>query len=340
MPKLSASYELKLPTAFRFEGMSGDWQTTIHLEGFDVLVVFRQPPVTSLERGDGTRIYHVNELRINVSRVEPGEPPPLGAEGLDCSARGDWFAPLIKEYRAVAALVADRLVNFLRTRMFVRALMPFPRSAFYQPVWTNAAGEEIQTGTIELAGSFTHASGAPELLGERDLTKHLLPEFVEALQSGFEPTTFEEFLADAKTSIAENKLQRGALELAIALEILVKQTFFAAASPASAAIEYLEDRGQARMQVKELLDEPARRAFGESLKEGNPDAFRDLDFLFRCRNKVAHRGILTYRDDRGIEHVVDRSVLQSWWQSVEVVVNWLTQKSGQRGLLKPSELSI
>lgn len=78
-----------------------------------------------------------------------------------------------------------------------------------------------------------------------------------------------------------------------------------------------------RVRVLDLLDPVSREAFGNSFRSEHPDEYRDIDHLFRCRNKVAHRGELSYRDDRGTRVSVNATMVSRWWNSILVLVKWL-----------------
>ncbi len=132
-----------------------------------------------------------------------------------------------------------------------------------------------------------------------------------------------EFFADAQTSVVNGKFRRAILELAIACEVAVKGAFFAKSTIAGAAYEYLEDKGKVHTRVIELIDGVAKVALGQSFKDVAPDAYKDIDHLFRARNKVAHRGELIYRDEGGTEREVDRSTLEAWWVSVDTLLSWI-----------------
>ena len=73
----------------------------------------------------------------------------------------------------------------------------------------------------------------------------------------------------------------------------------------------------------------AKQAFGKSFKEDEKYHYDNIDSLFRCRNKVAHRGELIYKDDYGILHSVDKDLLTVWWDSVAVLLVWLHADTSQ-----------
>jgi hypothetical protein len=172
------------------------------------------------------------------------------------------------------------------------------------------------------------ASG-PELLGERDFIEADDNALRDALQSDQDVTVARQLLSDAQTSVLSGDYRRGVLEMAIACEVAIKQAFFKAATPAGSAFEYLEDKGKVHLRAIDLLHGPAFEAFSSSFKDSNPAEYQHLDYLFRCRNKIAHRALAVYRDDGGVVHSVDRRTLELWWQSVDYLFQWLQSTSGQ-----------
>jgi len=130
-------------------------------------------------------------------------------------------------------------------------------------------------------------------------------------------------MSDAQSAVLQNNLRRAVLEMAIACEIAVKQAFFAKATPAGAAYEYLEDKGRVHVPITELLHNVAKQAFGKSFKEEEPSNYNNVDFLFRGRNKVAHRGELVYRDGTGNLQSIDEETLAEWWESVMILRAWI-----------------
>jgi hypothetical protein len=195
---------------------------------------------------------------------------------------------------------------------------------FDNPQWTDRNGKELQSGILEFAVTVLSPPG-PGLLGEKDFTEEEDAKLRGALQNDLDIETPREFLCDAQTSILNGKLRRAILEMAIACEVAVKVAFFAKATAAGAVYEYLEDKKQLRVRVIELIDGAAKLACGRSFKEDQPDAYRHIDFLFRARNKVAHRGENTYRDDAGNKHQFDHPTLEAWWASVGILMNWIAK---------------
>ena len=102
-----------------------------------------------------------------------------------------------------------------------------------------------------------------------------------------------------------------------------QRCFFAATSPAGAAFDYLEYRSKVSVRVLELLDLIAAEAFAKGYRIEFPDYYKHIDFLFRCRNKIAHRGELNYRDDSGNSHQATKAGVAEWWASVAHLRTWL-----------------
>ena len=115
--------------------------------------------------------------------------------------------------------------------------------------------------------------------------------------------------------------------MAIACEVAVKQTYsakiFAKPTPAGAAYEYLEDKGLINASIPNMIHPVAKKAFGKSFMEDEKSHYHNIEFLFRCRNKVAHRGELVYKDNSDRLCSVDKGKLVEWWESAEILRVWL-----------------
>jgi hypothetical protein len=148
-------------------------------------------------------------------------------------------------------------------------------------------------------------------------------ELQEAIESSLDPELHEELLAHARASAAAGNVRRAVLEAAIALEVLGKNWMLADGPKSGPAFEYLEDRGKLSVRAIELFDSVSRHVVGTSFKDADPGAFEHIDFLFRTRNKIAHRGAAVFRDDQGNIHSVTGKDLESWWESIEALVDWV-----------------
>lgn len=150
-----------------------------------------------------------------------------------------------------------------------------------------------------------------------------MPELLSFLAEPEQPSLSETLLSDAQSAWFEGNPRRSVLELAICTEVIVKRKFFAESSPAGAAFDYLEDKAKISVRILELLDKIALEAFSRSYRNDSPDDYRAIDHLFRCRNKIAHRGELAFRDDTGTLIQVDKALVATWWSSVINLREWL-----------------
>jgi hypothetical protein len=152
-------------------------------------------------------------------------------------------------------------------------------------------------------------------------------ELVDALQQDVEVEVSRQLQAQAQEAIFQNQYMTAVLLLAIACEVSIKTTYFRENSPASEAYDYLEEQRKVEVTPVELIHKVAKRAFGVSFKEENPQAYNGVDLLFRCRNKVAHRANAVYRTDAGSFRTLDHATLVEWWYHVEELLTWLQRVS-------------
>jgi hypothetical protein len=194
------------------------------------------------------------------------------------------------------------------------------------PKWTIENGQEFTSGGVIIVEK---VDGLPPKLGEKRFTREDGPALMEYLAIKYQPYLFEEYLSNSQSSFYDNNLRRAILELAIACEINVKRFIFGSNSIASGVFEYYEDKTRSLGRVIDLIGPAAKRAFGTSFKETNENDYRNIDNLYRCRNKIAHRGELSFRDDAGNTHLVENDDFVKWWTSVEQLRNWLESFRGK-----------
>jgi len=331
MYRLTATYKIELPNQFRVKRSKDDpLRYTAVIEEFDVEVVLVCNGGTSFKaNGDLHETRTVTRIDVSISSDEdstPPEVPTLEKGGRDFKDRASWFGKRADEYSRIAIEAANRVIRFFKYEMRTPRLREFSKvnSDFSNPLWTNRNGKELETGRIEFVVTVLSPPG-PGLLGEKDFTEAEDVKLRSALQSNLDIEMNMDFLSDAQTSVINGKLRRAILEMAIACEVAVKGVFFSKSTTAGAVYEYLEDNRQVHVRVIDLINGAAKVAFGQSFKDLDPDAYKNIDFLFRARNKVAHRGERIYRDDGGTEYHVDRPTLEAWWESVDKLMNWIDQ---------------
>jgi len=329
MYRLTATYKIELPNQLRVKRSKDDpLRYTAVIEGFDAeMVLVRNGGASIKEKCDVHETRAVTRIDISISRDEDSAPPDVPVNekgGRDFTDRAPWFGKREHEYRRMAVEAVNRVIRFFKYEMKTPRLREFSvhDTEFRNPQCTNRDGKEFQSGIIELTSSVLSPPG-PGLLGQKDFTEDEDAKLRRALQNDLDIEIHREFLSDAQTSVLNDKLRRAILEIAIACELAVKGAFFAKATTAGAAYEYLEDKRRVHVKVIELIDGAAKVAFGQSFKDVDPNAYTHIDFLFRARNKVAHRGERIYRDDGGTEYQVDRQTLEAWWASVDTLMKWI-----------------
>jgi hypothetical protein len=142
---------------------------------------------------------------------------------------------------------------------------------------------------------------------------------------------YEELISDAQTAASEGNYRRAVLELAIATEVFIKNSFFKSNPVSTATFEYLEDKNKINVSAIDLISDVAKRAFDISFKKDSPDDYKNIDHLFRCRNKIAHQGKLGFRNDNGDWIEVTNETVNDWWKSVSKLIQWLDGNLGSLG---------
>lgn len=333
MPILKAIYRIELPSPIRTQ--VADAESLTYETDFDAFHVALRPdreegPRT--EVADQDPILQARQIIVSVSRDEE-EPPPIeqATGGRNLALRSAWFRPRLDEYRKVACTVANRFVQFCQYELHTPHLQPIsPNSdGFDNADWVDEQGEVVEPGVVQFTSMVLSLAG-PSLLGQMPLQKSDEARLVQALRKcPPPPSSASEFRSDGQTSIKDRNYRRAVLELAIACEVAIKLAFFEAATAAGAAFEYLEDKSKVNVRAIDLVDGPAQEAFSDSFKKSHPDEYRSLDYLFRCRNKIAHRAVAQYRDETGVVCVVDRLTLETWWAAVDALFRWIESKTGR-----------
>jgi len=328
--RLVAKFDIELPFFFVIKrAEDDDLRYGTEMDGFDVEILLKpyDHGPKSKNGDDEHWSFYVSGMHISVSREESLEVPPIRTAeegGQDFSLRAPYFRERLPKYREIAVKAANRAIRFFKYRLHNPLLHEISsrEQDFQNPKWVDEVGQEYQTGMMSFIARMAPGLGFPEF-GIKKFTPAEDSELQKALQNDVTTELQEELLSDAQAAIFQNNLRRGILEMAIGCEVAIKQTFFQKSTVAGSVYEYLEDKRRINVSVIDLLDGVAKQAFGESFKDADEAAFRNIDFLFRCRNKVAHRGEITYKDDEGVSHAVSKDTLREWWKSVEILLDWL-----------------
>jgi hypothetical protein len=264
-------------------------------------------------------------VTIAVSRLEIVDPPPpviLANGSRDLVPQSNYFQERVPDYRHAAARVLNNLLLFFKytLRQPLLALVRDSDQDFQNPDWTDDNGKPAG----RMGGVFVVSAihGLHSELGSTKLEKKHDTALTAALAKPQAVALHEEILSDAQAAAFVGDIRRAVLEMAIACEVFTKHVFFETGSRASQVLEALEDKGEIHINVLKLLDVGASAVLGVSFRKFDLAAFHDIDNLFRARNKVAHRGEVIFRDEKGKLHTVDRKILQNWWSSLEKLFAW------------------
>lgn len=270
--------------------------------------------------------YVLHQIIVRVSREEKKSPPsvvPDSNEQLDYSCQHQYFDQKLSDYSMVACEVTNHIIRFFKYQLFTPFLreLPLDHYSFRNAEWTDVQGNEAGKGTMAFV-----ARGIPGLHGQLSVakvTKGNVASLLSALTKPFNQCLHDELFSDAQSAIFEGNLRRGVLELAIGCEILVKRSFFCQDTPAGAAFDYFEDKSLIKIRVIDLIHHAAKEAFGKSFKNDHPAHYMNIDHLYRCRNKIAHRGALSFRNDSGDFITVESNLVGDWWNSITALCEWL-----------------
>lgn len=274
----------------------------------------------------GPMAREATEVIIRVTKSE-AEPVPEGVDD-DGRALQAYIETRLPAYSHVAATMLTRLLMFFRFVLgnpLVHARWQALQPGMLNPVWTDERGQIIWD---RVTSHFADPRPALDLYprcGVKAYGTGEMTELMKVLREGVKPTFLEELIGEARDALAVGHLRRAILELAIACEVGVKHRYFQPDSYAESAYSYLEDKNRVNARVPEFVDGIALRTFGHSLRVDRPDCYRDIDFLFRCRNKVAHRGVMSFRDDAGIEITAHEGYVARWFASVVESFEWLDE---------------
>lgn len=329
MPILSAKFSLRAspPCLLSLKEGKVDLSFDFEVKEFKVKATLISEKHWSVKKKDDTNvIMALDQIELIISREEQDSPPELttSPDGIeDLAPRGEYFKEKLPIYKGVALEITNNILHFFQYALFTPLVRPFPSWDYNlnNPAWFNKDGEEIRGGHY-----ITILPPIPGLHGNLNVQRlnqnAMLLDLLEYLKHPPEISLADSLLSDAQSAWYENNLRRSVIELAICAEILVKRKFFAKSSPSGAAFDYLEDKSKVSVKVLELLSAVAKEAFSRSYKDEEPDSFKDIDHLFRCRNKIAHRGELSFKDN-GTTIIVDKTLSERWWNSVLSLKKWL-----------------
>ena len=325
MPILTATFEIDLSQGYFIScGLSTDpHECNGKINGLDVQVILnpgfranRSAGITQ-NKSDPSHQIHLSRFCVAVSRDEPDLPPPSHSE------RIEYFEKRAGDFREVARAAFNRLVAYFSYKLGNPNLKPLPEfhSQLMNPKWSNSEGKMYSYNRLTIMLDRMLPLGT---FGMARLEK--LSDLDNVLgQQPYSPCLHEEFLLNARNAIIGNQYRRAVLELAIVCEIMVKNKFASKKSPAFDAYVFLDGKRLINAPITKLVSGIAEEPcfFGRSFQKDHPDQHIEIDYLFRCRNKIAHKGEMLYNDTSGNSQKVDLPTISRWWDAVEVLLKWL-----------------
>lgn len=299
----------------------------IQLDGLEATVEFVSNGGGALKK-NRERIWSRTFSHMVITISRPDTPPPKVIPkkngSRDYSVQTEYFKERSPLFEKAAVEIANRAIQFFMYRLWQPLLSEIDANNHHikNPIWTDEKGNEVGKGT----GVFV-VSAVPSFhmgnFGTIFFQKSHERSFQRHLTNPRPPSLLNEILYDAQSAIYVGNYRRAVLELAVSVELSVKQSIFGTKSSSGITFEYLEDKGRINVRVIELIDKIALQVFGASFKDINPVNYKHIDHLFRCRNKVAHRGVAEYKDDSGVLHQVDKETLIDWWDASTCLLKWL-----------------
>lgn len=328
MPRLFAEFYVELPGQCLYAFPDAAEVTyKLPFQEYEVEIALQmEKGSTNRGHGDINWIGTLHTLKVTASREEPEFPPvvtPDIAGKRDYSSQFEYFWGRIGQYAVAAREITNRLVRYFQFVLGTPHLEEFKGShqAFSNATWKNSLGEEVGKGATIVV--FPSVPGLHGPLRADCLCQENLDDLGKFLLNPRDFSVAEQLIDNARGAWFNENLQRTVLELAIGCEVVVKRRFFSEDSPSGAAFDYLEDKAKVNVKVLELIDAVAHAAFGKSFRTSNPDDYRKIDNLFRCRNKIAHRGVLSLRNDSAETIVPDKNMVADWFNSVVKLKTWL-----------------
>jgi hypothetical protein len=287
----------------------GDFVVNVNLDpdSSDDNTIVWQPPTAAPS-------YVCKGGLVRVTRLEQSLPPSSDADPKD---RASYFR-IRNAYEEAADTALRRLIGFVRHSL--RQAVDGSPDVNPNAAWVDGLGNTLEAPSVR---SYTLRRN---ILGEVPVNDSHRAAVTAAIAVDQEAPLHAQFLADFSDSLMSHNIRRAVMELAIACEVFVKTTAFGSDRRASRMYEAI-DGTRAHVPVPQLIQllGETRADDGVPFQDEYPDASDDIDHLFQARNKVAHRGIPSFRPRRGNDRrrqEVTQVVLTSWFASVNRLTQW------------------
>ena len=327
MPILSAKKIIDLSPCFLVELPVNENSIEIEytIDGYEMHILCEVDPDGGASISGALGLYPVNKITIIAQKEVDFTPdiPGSNSGGRDFANVQPFFQEKLNNYGPVVVEAFRRILSFYKFNLNQPNLDPvnFKNNKFYDMQWYDNNGHDY--------GSLTLSFSSP-LVGQTNRLFEVEPYRVsdyellkETLIHGSTEELQHQILSDAQSAIMGKNLRRGVFEIAVACELAVKRTFFSKQSFSGDAFEFMEDKGKVKVTVLEFISSIAKAVFNESFKDNSSVDYQRIDYLFRCRNKIAHRGELVFKDDSGNVCEASPVIVREWYKSARTLIRWL-----------------
>ena len=332
MAVLTAHFKIMTPSVLVIEGEENqEYSYELTTGEYSIKITFSAIEYGPKSGRVGSDIYKqlVNTIEISISK-EVGDIPEIPKTekgGRDYSKITSYFEELRNGYEALAKKYYIRLLSYFKFDLH----QPFldleyiNENEFSNPIWSDSNG--VDYGIVR---GLHHAEAIPGMHGDcmdiTTLTVNDKESLINALKTDKDVELFQQMMSDAQSAILNGDLRRAVFELAVTCELVTKRKYFSENNISGFAFDYFEDKGKVKITVNELITNVASEVLGESFNSYSSIDCKNIDYLFRCRNKVAHRGHVIFKDDSGNLHSPDVRTLKEWYLSVCKLIDWLKSK--------------
>ena len=234
------------------------------------------------------------------------------------------YQSLLQRLDRVLLETSNRLVDYFRYRLGNPLLKRLNYGS--KGPWTFFDGAEAklhEEGEYTMVGQFPGLPGTKLALGSTSLKPEDLAGLNDFVAHPMTASTTLKLQTQARDAVLANDINLGVILLAVCSEVAIKTAYFRRDPVVGEAYDYLEEKRQVEVTAIELITQVAKRAFGQAFKDSEPLASQRIEYLFRCRNKVAHRGQASFRDQAGVIQIPDENTLLEWWEAVDRLLRWL-----------------
>ena len=329
MKKITAKYTIILDNPIlvkRQDFKELDYNFSIDEFEIEIKLLPSEDSGYNQKKGEKSKSFGVTKINFYISCLHDEDIPPIKVkEGeRDFSLRAKYFEQLEKRYHLIVKESFNRFISFFKYDLNqpLLKLSDENNPIFNKPEWFDEKGGEIDPGIRHFCVSLCRSEHYIKT-GAIEFTSKFDKKLIKRLQGPIETKLYKELLSDAQTAFFSNNHRRAIIEMAIACEIAVKHKFFFESEKTGVIFNYLEDKNKINIRVLELIGDVAKYAYGKSFKKTNDKDFQNIDYLFRSRNKVAHRGEIYFKDDGGNTITPDKTRLHDWWNSIYVLFRWL-----------------